>query len=395
MDTHEKTRRAPSGKRRSGAAAAKRRPGQKAPQRSGRGAVPERKQRPRQDLEKRLEQQERTVRSDAPEVVFKPNAQTRRPGEDSGEARRMQQRRRSAQRMRQRQKTQKTSANRPAVVYTQPKPVNWNKLLLQMLIALAVVLAVVMGLSVFFKVDQVVVYGNEAYSAWTVQEAAGIEGGENLMTFNSTKASAKIKAALPYVKSARIGIKLPDTVNIYIEEVDVAYAIKSQNGTWWLMTSSGNVVEQIDGGTASSYTKVLGVELDEPEEGGIAKAVETVTSVSSAATAEDGTDPAEDDSLVSVITGSQRLQAALEVLSALEKNDVVGEAASVDVSSLTNIELWYGQRFQVNLGDSSDMVKKVSWMKSTISQLKEYDMGILDVSFVTWPDMVGYTPFEN
>lgn len=395
MDTHEKTRRAPSGKRRSRAAAAKRRPGQKAPQRSGRGAVPERKQRPRQDLEKRLEQQERTVRSDAPEVVFKPNAQTRRPGEDSGEARRMQQRRRSAQRMRQRQKTQKTSANRPAVVYTQPKPVNWNKLLLQMLIALAVVLAVVMGLSVFFKVDQVVVYGNEAYSAWTVQEAAGIEGGENLMTFNSTKASAKIKAALPYVKSARIGIKLPDTVNIYIEEVDVAYAIKSQNGTWWLMTSSGNVVEQIDGGTASSYTKVLGVELDEPEEGGIAKAVETVTSVSSAATAEDGTDPAEDDSLVSVITGSQRLQAALEVLSALEKNDVVGEAASVDVSSLTNIELWYGQRFQVNLGDSSDMVKKVSWMKSTISQLKEYDMGILDVSFVTWPDMVGYTPFEN
>lgn len=394
MDTQQKTRRPPSGKKRSGVAAAPRRPGQKAPQRRAGRTAPEKNQRPMPVAEKNSQRQERMVRSDAPEVVFKPTEELRRSGRNPEESKRVQQRRRSAQRMRQRQQAKKRNANSPAVVYTQPKPVNWNRLLLQTLVALAVVLAVVMGLSVFFKVDQVVVYGNEAYSAWTVQEAAGIEGGENLMTFNSTKASAKIKAALPYVKSARIGIKLPDTVNIYIEEVDVAYAIKSQDGTWWLMTSSGNVVEQIDGGTASSYTKVLGVELDNPEEGTVAKAVETITSVAPSAETEDGSTPTEEP-VASVITGSQRLQAALGVLSALETNDIVGEAASVDVSSLTNIELWYGQRFQVNLGDASDMVTKVSWMKSTISQLKEYDMGVLDVSFVTWPDMVGYTPFEN
>lgn len=394
MDTQQKTRRPPSGKKRSGVAAAPRRPGQKAPQRRAGRTAPEKNQRPRPVAEKNSQRQERVVRSDAPEVVFKPTEELRRPGRNPEESKRVQQRRRSAQRMRQRQQAKKRNANRPTVVYTQPKPVNWNRLLLQTLIALAVVLAVVMGLTVFFKVDQVVVYGNEAYSAWTVQEAAGIEGGENLMTFNSTKASAKIKAALPYVKSARIGIKLPDTVNIYIEEVDVAYAIKSQDGTWWLMTSSGNVVEQIDGGTAGSYTKVLGVELDNPEEGTVARAVETITSVAPSAETEDGSTPTEEP-VASVITGSQRLQAALGVLSALETNDIVGEAASVDVSSLTNIELWYGQRFQVNLGDASDMVTKVSWMKSTISQLKEYDMGVLDVSFVTWPDMVGYTPFEN
>ena len=124
---------------------------------------------------------------------------------------------------------------------TQPRPFNLNKLLLQLAVVIAVVLAVVIGLSVFFKVDRVVVYGNDAYSAWTIQEASGIEDGENLLTIGRPRACGKIITALPYVKTARIGIKLPDTVNIYIEEFDVSYAIADANEDWWLITSSGKV----------------------------------------------------------------------------------------------------------------------------------------------------------
>ena len=65
------------------------------------------------------------------------------------------------------------------------------------------------------------------------------------------------------------------------------------------------------------------------------------------------------------------------------------------MGSLNNIELWYGQRFQVKLGDAGNMNIKISWMKSAVNQLSEYDMGILDVSFTTWPDRVGYTPFSD
>ena len=36
-----------------------------------------------------------------------------------------------------------------------------------------------------------------------------------------------------------------------------------------------------------------------------------------------------------------------------------------------------------------------SWMKSAVNQRSDYDMGILDVSFTTWPDRVGYTPFAD
>ena len=335
----------------------------------------------------------RQIESSAEEVVFHPNRQPGQTPRDPQSARRAAQRRRSAQRARERKEQEKRRKHRPAVSYTQPRPFHLNTLLLQIAVVLAVVAAITMGLSVFFKVKNVVVYGNRAYGAWTVQEASGIEAGDRLLSLNNARACGKIKTALPYVDTVRIGIKLPDTVNIYIEEFDVAYAIQTGDGTWWLMTSQGKAVEQIDGGTAGSYTKVLGVTLDNPVEGEPVKAVITQDAPASTQTEEGVTVPA-GETIPVTVTGTDRLNAALHILSCLENNDIVGEVASVDVSSLSNIELWYGQRFQVKLGDTGDMEKKITYMNRAISQLNDYEMGVLDVSFTTWPDQPGYTPFE-
>jgi len=304
---------------------------------------------------------------------------------------RAEQRRKSEKRAKERKAEAAKKKKRPQVTYTQPVPVNLNQMLMKILIVVAVVVAITLGISVFFKVEKVVVYGNKAYSAWTVQEAGGIETGTNLLSLNNTRACGKIMAALPYVDNVRIGIKLPDTVNIYIEEIDVAYAITTKDGTNWLMTSGGKVVEQIDSGTATDYTKIEGVYLDGPTPGQQARALE-VEQVTAAT--EDGASPTEETAPV-IVTGADRLNTALMILRELEANDIVGEAASIDVSSLNNIELWYGQRFQVKLGDAGNMNIKISWMKSAVNQRSDYDMGILDVSFTTWPDRVGYTPFSD
>lgn len=305
---------------------------------------------------------------------------------------RAEQRRKSAQRTKKRKAEEAKKKKRPQVTYTQPVPVNLNQMLMKILIVVAVVVAFTLGISVFFKVEKVVVYGNKAYSAWTVQEAGGIELDTNLLSLNNTRACGKIKAALPYVDSVRIGIKLPDTVNIYVEEIDIAYAITTKDGTNWLMTSGGKVVEQIDSGTATDYTKVEGVYLDAPAPGQQARAFEPEQQI----TSETGPDAdPQDETAPPIVTGAARLDTALRILQELEANDIVGEAASIDVSSLNNIELWYGQRFQVKLGDSGNINIKISWMKSAVNQLSDYDMGILDVSFTTWPDRVGYTPFSD
>ena len=279
------------------------------------------------------------------------------------------------------------------VVYTQPKVFNRNRLLIQLVSMMAVVLSLVMCLSIFFRVKTVTVSGNNAYSAWAIREASGIEDGDYLMTFSKARACAKIEAALPYVYSARIGIKLPDTVNIVIEEIDVVYAIADNEGIWWLMTSEGVIMEQSNAGEASEYTKIQGVTIVDPVIDDKAVAFQAAPVGNPESETDVPTEETE-SAVPLLVTEQQKLNAALEILQSLELNEIVGEAASVDVSDLGRIELWYGTRYKVNLGDTGDMDYKISCLKATVNTLSDYDSGELDVSFIQWPDKVAYTPFE-
>ena len=279
------------------------------------------------------------------------------------------------------------------VVYTQPKVFNRNRLIIQLASIVAMVLAVVLCLSIFFRVETVTVSGANAYSAWAIREASGIEEGDYLLTFGKARACAKIKAELPYVNTVRIGIKLPDTVNIVIDEIDVVYSIQDQDGIWWLMTSEGKVMEQTDAAGASAYTKVLGVKLSSPEKEKQAVAYQELLAQTDAT--EETQAPGETEAPKPlIVTEQQKLGAALDILQALELNEIVGEAASVDVSDLTRIVLWYGTRYQVNLGEDTNMDYKITCLKGAVNKLSDYDSGELDISFTTWPDKVAYTPFE-
>ena len=271
----------------------------------------------------------------------------------------------------------------PAVIYTQPLAFSRDRLLVQLLTVTAVVAAVILGMSVFFKVKTITVAGAETYSAWAISEASGISEGDSLLTFSKAKASAKIQASLSYVDDVRIGIKLPDTVIIYIEEMDVSYAIESTQGDWWLINSSGRVVEQITSVAAKNHTQVLGVMLEEPQVGNTAVAANEIPQETLAS----------GEPVPLSVTGEQRLSSALQILKALEANDIVGQAASVDVTDLEDIMLWYGSQYEVMLGNTARMEYKIACMNDAILQLSEYQSGILDISFGYKTDQVVYTPF--
>ena len=64
----------------------------------------------------------------------------------------------------------------------------------------------------------------------------------------------------------------------------------------------------------------------------------------------------------------------------------------MDVTSLNNLEIGYEDRFRVILGDSTRLGEKIRIMKATIVEMKDYESGILDVSFTLKPDEVVYTP---
>ena len=291
------------------------------------------------------------------------------------------------------------------VVYTPPKPFKRGRFLLHLATVAAVVLAVVLGMSIFFKVENVQVSGNRKYSAWEVSEASGIEMGSNLMTISRAQIGGSIISNLPYVDTVRVGINLPDTVNIEITELDVVYSIQDAEGNWWLMNTEGKIVEQVNGVTAEGYTQVLGVRLASPVIGqqAIAQEPELPTIPldvpEGETTGEDATEPmtvatVPEETMAVGITGAARLQTAMSVLQVLSTNSISGQIDSVDVTTLSSIEMWYDdERFQIFMGDASRVDYKIEALKATINQMESYERGQLDISFMNWPDKVGYTPF--
>ena len=281
------------------------------------------------------------------------------------------------------------------VVYTQPDPFNRNRFLLRLLTVVAVVLALFFGMSIFFKVETVMVSGADKYTPWQVRQASGIEDGENLLSLNEAMIGGKIKTALPYVSRVRVGIKLPSTVNIEIEEIAVNYAVESVRDGWWLVTADGKVMESVAGSQVDSYTQLVGIQLESPIAGGNAVVKEPEPAGENpgeTSAPENATGTAEPEPIT--ITAAERFSVALDIVQYLEDNGILGTVDSVDVSDLNQLTLWYGNRqYNVLLGDNTRMAYKIGMMKNTIDQLGEHYSGTLDVSFTLRPQEVVYTPF--
>lgn len=284
---------------------------------------------------------------------------------------------------RQKKPTQEDAAKAASeVVYVAAKPFNRNRLLLRLGTVAAVVIAFLMSVSVFFKVEHIQVSGNLKYEAHAIWEASGVKTGENLITLSRAKAAGKIMKALPYVKSVRIGIKLPDTVMISIEEVEVTYAARARDDSWWLLSSDGKVIEKDAAGQQTSHTKLLGVQIEVPQPGQMAVAMEQPPKTDEAGNA-----------LPVTVTAAKQLETALSIAQYLERNHIIGKAASIDVSSVMDMVLWYGQQFQVELGDSTALDDKISRMKNVIEHMDSYASGVIDLTNPDDPDGIPYTPF--
>ena len=56
------------------------------------------------------------------------------------------------------------------------------------------------------------------------------------------------------------------------------------------------------------------------------------------------------------------------------------EVSSVNVMTTSSLSLWYGDRFQVELGDSSELAYKLEYLKLIIAEQKDYTTGTIDLS---------------
>ena len=272
-------------------------------------------------------------------------------------------RRKQAERARRSQQRRQQARRSPA------RPLPRRSLVLKLVTTLAVVAALLLSITIFFKVQVVKVTGNGKYTAQEVIDAAGIEIGENLLTFGESKAVGRILAQLSYVEEVQIGIKLPNTVNIDIVETEAVYAIRSSDGGWWLMNRSGKLLEPLADGEDGEHPQVLGIQAKNPVVNQLLTPMEDP---------EEGTETTE-----SLGAPADRLNAAIQILTALERVDRTEAITTVDVSNLYDLQIWYGQEFQVLLSGPSDLDYKVRYMVQAMERMEQehYGGGVLDLSF--------------
>lgn len=138
--------------------------------------------------------------------------------------------------------------------------------LYRLLSVLVICGVIVVALTLFFRVDTVVVTGTQRYTQQEVIDATGIKTGDNLFLMNKYDVAQNIVGELPYIEEIRINRKLPDTLLIQVEECGTPLALV-QDGSAWLISSTGKIVDQKTAAEATDYGTIDGCELLAPSVG--------------------------------------------------------------------------------------------------------------------------------
>jgi cell division protein FtsQ len=269
----------------------------------------------------------------------------------------------------------------PQVVYRAPKPLRRGRFLWKLVSMAAVVAAVFLALSVFFRVETITVAGADKYTPWMIRQAAGVEPGDALLGIGKARVASRIVSKLPYVDEVKVAVRLPGTVEIEITELQVTYSIEDENGAWWLISASGRAVEQVTMERALGYTRVEGLVIRTPKPGEDVQAM-----------AGQLVDPDEGTSVtLEQSQADEQLSALITVMTALEKGRIIGEVARIDVTNPADIRLEYPQLLTVLLGNSDRMDYKVSYLAAAMEQLSGTQSGVLDLSLQYREDAI-FTP---
>lgn len=212
--------------------------------------------------------------------------------------------------------------------------------------------AIVAALTLFFRVNTIVVTGQERYTQDQIIEASSVGMGDNLFLLNKYAVAGNIRTALPYVDEIRINRKLPDTLLIEIKECGTPMAVV-QDGFAWLVSPSGRVVEQLDAVQAEGYAVISGCTLLAPSVG----------------------------TRLALATEYAAQQSLLDLMAALEAAGLTEQVQAIRLDDLSMLVMEYAGRFSVELPYGADYERKLRALVQVVEQLETNQTGTIQM---TW-----------
>jgi len=215
-----------------------------------------------------------------------------------------------------------------------------------------IVVGVIFALSVFFRVSKIEVVGNEHYTSDEIIRAIDIEQGDNLFFFDRFAAISRVFAKLPYIEQVSVERSLPGNVVITVSECKaMAYIVIGEEE--WTIDHNCKVLGKAAADETSGLLPITGFNP------GTLLIGETLSEYS-------GNDDA--------------VEYLREVLSQISGRGLTSVIRSVDFTNLKAVKITYGSRFLVNLGAHHNTEHKFGMLLSAISQLKDGDVGTINVA---------------
>ena len=210
--------------------------------------------------------------------------------------------------------------------------------------------AVIAALTLFFRMNHIVVSGNARYTETEVLDASGLASGGNLYFLNKYSVKEKIFERLPYVEEVAINRKLPDTLIIEVRECKAVAGVES-NGGAWLISEQGKLLEEV-AAPPEGYPLVTGETLIEPA------ASEPMSFGEDAA---------------------YRMGVLLTLLQRAEARGMRANIGVIDLSDDTALSFTYLDRFDVRVPWTADVDYKLESLEKVVEVLENNEIGRIDL----------------
>lgn len=217
------------------------------------------------------------------------------------------------------------------------------------IVKVVILLGIIIGAIVFatcspiFNIQEIQVLNTNRVSSDTIISLSGINKGENIFRFVSTKAMNNIKQNA-YIEDVKIKRVIPNKVQIEITEREPKFSIPVL-GEFAYINTQGYILE------------VTQNELNLPVIYGVNTTEENIKA---------GNRICEDDLLV--------LETILKIMSIMKDNQIDSKVTNIDITNKNDYIIYMQEEKKtIHLGDASDLSNKILYVIAIMEQEKEHE----------------------
>lgn len=241
------------------------------------------------------------------------------------------------------------------------------------------IIGVILSLTVFFNVNNVIIEGDTRYTKLQICTAGDVSVGDNLFLSLGQKDRKEITEKLPYIDKIEVERKLPSTLVITVNETPAFFAIYDES-QYILLDGNMKVLEKTTSILGEDVILIEGVQIESSQIG--KQLVFKDKTLETAATGDETTETLETETTRELID---------RIISAIISEEFNG-LTNIDLTDRLHVKMTYDNRLVLIFGAPTELDYKFKFALKAIEKLDDSANGYIDL---TVPQNAYYTTEER